>query len=1180
MVVSVNRYDTDVTIRYKCCDEFKLPVKLISVIPGDEKLFETDLLIQDFTYRDTMAYTRYLLFEKGLEFDEIYAIINKNNPNIDVDNLIFIIVSFYENDGQELPENAFETFNQCYTIVTGELVYQRFSNNNDLGNNYISWKEELIREFKTDINKLNEIRESEIVMEKIDNQSIELLTTDLKITAVNTIFNPTFDGEVLKYGLLIFDKIRVDGFLTTCIFIDKDGKSYSKIYDSGKVINNNLLFHKSELVTRNCFYFKFNIGDENVILKDKIYRAYYIVEDNIFYINYPVDQDYPKMIAARIEGCDMNSGMETKVSGTFEIYNIELSEIVFTDCITNNSIVNNYLFLDENQKLLGKKKRLDFHFKSINDDHDSEESIKKAVSVTMKQFTTTDRRTIRLNGRTLLVEPGVKYAQFTITQGISRTAINHFIRIFDLLVKVMIIENDKILQLYQEMTGQVDNYQSYSEQDKDEETCNNDLLSIAPDLFVEGYNKRCPCDSQPRIILSKKEFDYWKEQGRDILSFPNENAKYWFVCPYEEKKYPGVKVNYDLPNKDKYPYLVCCWDTPHMEGNQRYSSYRNNIIPIRKIGAKADKKILTKKILVEDRNAYIPITLENIIKNYCEGEVLRYGVPLSPSSILHSVLLALKDPIYESMNKAGREVYIQKIRKFISMSIYPNLLSQEMYDFTDAEIIQKIEDPNEYFDPRIMYRAIEEAFKINLYTFNNDDKGTMVTPRFKHFYSRAYRNRPCVLVIKSVTKKIVDYEHWELIADFKTETKAIGLFGDNMNKVCYNMFMATVNNITLIDDDKFKNLYTFNILETVPFTPVSQFVDSKGKLRGVTFKYDGNEFTVSCGPSQPENLPLSLQVKSLKVDDALEIFGRPRSYSPESSVFWYDLYELPDQIAIYVKGVYDSDVTINKLTLREFYKKSYVNNDKYKEAMIFIDIIRWLFTFKGSMPYIDFVEKCFINIVFEIEYDLKEVKSLLPKVGTLDEALDSLKYLPIFEDGKIMVSERTWNKLYRYFISLSKRNLTRKKIINKYFDIQDFIQYPNVRIMIGDAELYNWLRNNKYEYDYTKYFTISNIIHPSYYSNTEGYVYQDKFNRIWFIQNLEDPSKENAIRVSKNWIDNRINIAYSLPSVSEPMNIEPKIYGINGLNEIILMQDSEENVPILHYGNNGDVNAYAGMLQL
>lgn len=1190
-MVEVNKYDTDVTIRYKCCKLFELPVKLISVIPGETKLFDSDVIIQDNLYRDTLEYTRYL-YSENMNFDEIFLIINKNNPNIDVDNLIYLFVSFFESDGLEYGEDLYKLFNECYSLVTGDLNYNRFTSNYDLFLQYDAWKLELRKEFKADLTKLRSIEESQVSMARIDKESKILNTSILKITTVDTIYKPTIDGKIIDYGKLIFDKVQCTRFLTTCIFIDKDGVQFTKLYEESDVMNQNLLFQTSELVNQNCLYFKFNIDfEKETILKDNIHKAYYILEDNIFYIHYPVDRDYPKMLENCIEGLSLGEGKETKVGAMFEIYNLDLSEIVLTDCITNNNIVSNYLFLDETQKLFGRKKRFEFHFKSINDDHESDETIKKSVSVYVKQLITSDKRMVKTDKSAIMIDENTKYFQFNITQAISRKAIDHFLKIFDLLVKIMILESSKIIEKYNILSkeGSILEYEKYVDLDiQENEICNSDLMNIAPDLFVANYNKRCPCDSQPRIILSREEYDYWKNQGNELLAFPNAETKFWFVCPYKDKKFPGVKVNYDLPNKDKYPYIVCCWDTPHMGNNPRYQAYRNNIIPIRRIGAKADKKILTRKILVEDRTAYIPITLENILKSYSNNEILRYGIVISQSSIIHCICLALGDVLYAKLNSEAREIYVHKIRKFITASVYPSLLKQEMFDFTDSQIIERMGNPEVYFDPGLFYRAIEETFDINLYLFNNDDKGSVFIPRFKHFYCKPYRDRPCVIAIKSVTKKLTDYEHWELIADIdESKLTAIALFGEDINKICYNMFTAATNNITIIDE-KYRNIYTLDLLNTIHYPPLSQFIDSYGKLRGVTFQGPEGPFTVSCLPSQPENLPKSNAVYSLNLDLALKIFGSPQSYSTENNLvntLWYDVYEIPDTAAVYVSSKVsqlEDSIKINKLTLKEFFKLTNINDNVYKEAMIFIDLIRWLFTFKDNLSYIDFIEKCFINIGYDINYDFSNVNYKLPDVKTLDEALNFLKYLNIFQSGKIMVSDKTYRKLNKYFVSLNKRNIDRKTILNKYYDFDDFKKYPNNRIIIGDNELFNWLRNNKYDNDYSKYFTVSKVIHPSYHTNTEGYLYEDKFKRTWLIQNLEVNTLDNAAYISKYWIDNKINIGYS--SSTGKNDIKVNVYGITGANEITLIKSETdefiEGVPVLHYGSNGEFNSYAAMLQI
>lgn len=1195
-MIRLSKYDTDVTIRYKCIPNLRAPVRYISVIPvGKSPELETDIVVRDNIYRSIVDYTEYLM-SQNKRFDEVFNEISETNSDLTVDNLLMIYLVIMSNIPDFQPEdNLFEIFNICHKLVTGD-EFPKFSDNYDLQNFYMTWESDLSRELTSDLEKLSEIEESENTLLEIESDKKKISFSDTTISSVDYIYQPTLDNNLITEldGMELFNRVTTSWFLPICVYIDSNGKVFTNIFNNGKdLVNPNTLFEPAIYNNRNFLFFKYNTAkDAKTTYKDSFNQAYLSLSTGIFYIHVPLKNkiDYPKLLEKQIQGLSLGPGEEIQVGGSFEVFINPIPEFIFADCITNNSIVSNYLFLDENQKLLGRKKRFDFHFKSMNDEEGNPMFSKKSVSLNYKQEVSKERRIINVSDGMIVVHEGQESMLFTVSQAESRKTLEHFMEIFKLLLKVMIRETPKIEQLYFSVSEQLKYHKDLVNEPEpvEEGLCRMDLQELAGDLFVTNYSKRCPCDSQPKIILTEEEYSEWKDQGNQILPFPNDNPRWFFVCPYKDKKYPGVKANYDLPNRDKFPYIVCCWDTPHMGlDNVRYQNYLNNVIPVRKIGAKADKKISTKKILSPDRVAFVPRDVEKVLKTYSKDshDISRYGVPVSPSSLIHCVLVAIEDPVYMSLK--DKEVYVNTIRKYISESVHPSLMKQEMYDFSDFQIMDQLSNENKYLDPDLYYRALEELFNINLYVFTSigDDKdflGAISPPRYKHFFCRPLRNRPSVLVIKNVDSKLITYEHCELIVDYNEEkNEVIKLFGLNMTKLCHELVNDSVGTLTFHDNSILKNIYTMDLLDLIKYPPRSQILDKYGKLRGITFKGPAGYFTITSEiPCQPENLPVAREIHHSDPITMVSIFGHAPAYSVNKGklvdTLWYPAMGFPECIAVYVEPIYptyDSEL-VDKLSY-QIIDSEYT--DLRRDALILLELIRWFYTFKpDQMTNEEFLVEYFEPVDREIKYNFTDIPWKLPNVNTLDEAL-KIKIPGLIHNNKILVSHDFYDNLLPYLNKIGKRELKRKSVIqNKYRSLEDFTKKKNNYLFDSERELINWLRSLKVNLDYSKYFTTLRSLHSSFSSQTEPYIYKDPYSRIWLIQNIKSPNLDKATYLSKYYIDNNINLGYNSQAVDEitPVNI----YGIDSSGNAKLLKTEPDGVPVLYYGT--DHNSYAVMLQL
>ena len=192
--------------------------------------------------------------------------------------------------------------------------------------------------------------------------------------------------------------------------------------------------------------------------------------------------------------------------------------------------------------------------------------------------------------------------------------------------------------------------------------------------------------------------------------------------------------------------------------NSHYQDYINNRPVRREVGAKAVNSIKSNKIVNPGRTGALPISIRNIVKKYHdESDMKKFGVIESPNSLLHCLCVAKDIEGYTKLTTdKAKEKFVVNMRLALIDQIYPSLLKQELYDCTEQEIINLLADTSRFFDPSLFYRALEEVYDLNIYSFSpfmttdGVELGAIDVPRFKVFHSRPIRlDRNTMIVFKT-----------------------------------------------------------------------------------------------------------------------------------------------------------------------------------------------------------------------------------------------------------------------------------------------------------------------------------------------------------------------------------------------------------------------------------------------
>lgn len=552
------------------------------------------------------------------------------------------------------------------------------------------------------------------------------------------------------------------------------------------------------------------------------------------------------------------------------------------------------------------------------------------------------------------------YIVLNISRTADTKAIEEFLNTFTHLLPIYMNNKPEIIEYYsQYMTVKEQRIlfpQPPTLDEPEEREMLIDLNKILPELTKYGFKRGVQRTSQPKAIL-KKDIDEWVRQTfinrsltyhKEVLPFPkpeptaygtvvlvafhNDQVMYlvqspsgilewklleeiegkvndpeaWVACPLDKSPFIGLKDN---PNetRDQYPYVPKCFDT--LKTSQaisgkvtRYQKYYLGFKEER-TRQKVENILVTNKILKPghkgqlDEKGEINAILNQYPSKISKSVFLRYGVPISPNSLLHSVLLALGDPeYYKKVGTEQKEAYVRRVRKYIATKIYPGLLKQELYDRTLSEIWAMLCDVTSFLDPSIFYRALEVVFNINIYVYGyttgKDGKkakqGKMVLPRHKIFHTQPYRDRPTILILKNSGSEtdVLEYPQSELIIEDIKGAKPVMVFKEEMGRINYDVLQQTARIFTW----KISKANTLEVHQNTYLKATQKYsepdysalidhqgryqvLDDYGKLRGLVFSsVDGQGVTMLFDPSQPVNLPLTTKERLASCDDPTQFY--------------------------------------------------------------------------------------------------------------------------------------------------------------------------------------------------------------------------------------------------------------------------------------------------------------------
>lgn len=1296
--VNVLPYDNDVTLLYKWAEVFQVPIQLTVVRPRTDADIDVFTASKNYVFESLPLVVERMVatgntpadifeyvsnYNKVITLDDVmmvyYDTLVRNLPESDP-NLYQVINDMYR---QADPSTVVDRYEDSNNIVS---AYNAWTTNIEI---------EFERDMKR-LYTIYDIQEALFNVSQTPDLPFSPVNVNTTISSFTPTYNNI--PVTIEDGLDIFNRAITSKYVPYIRYNDKYGSPKFKVYIGDKAEDrpktSNIIIPSSSSDNKNTIYMTLWLGDPdsdgsaalNEAPREAFYTVVYHLDTNYLTVESPIGADPKKGLITdenvayqrtmdALPSLNFGVGKEVKVRGEFNIWGIDFDESSFLHMVLLEPVMNVYLYVEENIKPFALKKRLDVHYRSIYSDmaegktvtEDAYISNSASVSVTLNQRKATHDEIVNMvdmktgnvtQGR---LDAGRSYLHVNITQAESRNVVEEFIPIFNLLMKYYISSRQDIINIYNTLLPELNNLpdllsrKRYKPQVEEQtvlqlgkkSSSNRKLDSklkrlqeVAGDLFVDNYARRCQQKLQP-MIIEPDEVETWKQRRvgymqheRQIMAYPYDNPKWLMVCDDDENPYPGVKTNTFFNNKDKYPYIPCCFKTDHMAPGRKskYNAYISGIPADRKKGAKAETKIKTSKILTPDKIAFLPRAVADTVKHYSDDyiDMVRYGIIYSTNSLLHCVCTAIDDPNYFAQpTDTLKENYVIRIRQHILATINPSLLKQELYDYSDTEIMEAIADNNVFFNPALFYRAVEETYDINIYTFysplakaGETELGSLDIPRFKIFHSRPLRlNRPTVVILKTWGSEsdTLDYPQCELIVDLDEDNlQIVKLFGPEMTSVCHGALQEQMKTMTWSVDlntnmfDVHSNIYYYiDHLNLFQLPPVSQYIDGNGKMRALTFDIgDGQYMTVATIPSQPENVPVSDEMYPVSIDIAVKIFGEPnsvtRNNNGELTGLWFQIMDIPngEYVPVIPTQGYDDKLLGPPNPIVTTGENITSRLSRLRRTLdIIVQLTRWLYELAKTKEKIDphgFADKYMYMDQRPIEdsasyYDLTNIPRRLPNVENIQDAIRILEQLAptLFNNGHIVMynaafADRIVKMLQDYTNLRYGMQPEHIEFLENYFETEtDFLPVPHSKIFMNEHDLDAWLNSLKSLQNYSQFFSIRNTVTTSLRTNTDPYLYQDINGKIYIIQNVLGGTIDKAFSVAQNWYQFKVNIGYEpTPLESTPYHM---LYGISASSTLVPIEDHtfDQNnyYNILYYGSRSDrmlgkEGRYAAMLEI
>jgi hypothetical protein len=642
------------------------------------------------------------------------------------------------------------------------------------------------------------------------------------------------------------------------------------------------------------------------------------------------------------------------------------------------------------------------------------------------------------------------------------------------------------------------------------------LNTLRPDVFVSGY-PRGTCMSHKPMVLHEEELEFWAKRGR-VVRYPDAPDGLLLTCPYAENPHIGVKYK-ELPGGQSN-YYPCCYATDTTYSRKHsFQLYLTKQPPATTTSAQ-NKVKGTDKLLAIYGAALLSRVLKSILDTYRPGANFhRFGVSNhSLNSLLHCALVATQVPAYAALTDLdAREQYTWYARQEL-LKLPISLCAQELYDLSPEQAREMLADRRVFLDPSLFYRLVEEHYGVNIYTFSMPYRGADVdvrleVPRAYPYHARTLRlGRPTIVVIChwGGESDALTFPQCDLCVDYNVrERVAKLLFDQPMTRICHGALLYTQRLIQRSPAPAVMLLAnvsrTVQYLEEYNYRPLSQYLDSYGKVRRLAFQGPHGPFTVVTTPCQPENLPVSDTIHRAPMWDivARQVVAVSEDSTQQVSGLWLSNGDYLPTTSYPNPGLPVRDAPLDEQMLASPIARV---AKLRRDGLLLLALLRWLVdlsyqrmlvNLRGNDPariiaplppgqvVADFTSRYLVSATTTEQdsalwYDFSLLDRRLPEVSDVDEALQLLAPVvptlvrerrivlytldptltttttPVLAQHVALFLQQNWRPPTE--VSEGPRYLS-----NYYQNDAQFCSSPSMVVLIGRRTLEDWLLRQGYE---------------------------------------------------------------------------------------------------------------------
>jgi hypothetical protein len=853
---------------------------------------------------------------------------------------------------------------------------------------------------------------------------------------------------------------------------------------------------------------------------------------------------------------------EKNYGAMFNIYYVSIREDSFLDLLLtepfqeeSKKLFSSLLFADEFEKPISEKKKLKLYYDTniafdpevqkrevdlskiaslgfslvqyISGVNDAEVSKGRYVITNYEKSVKPEDRIIGTKNtpfKSLFVEPKTPYITVNISKAVNRFVLFQFMNLFSRLLNIYNEVKDQYEKIYDNLIPELKNEKVVEEdltlivkpKAKTDQVKKVNLSKIAPEIFTGSYSRDCQFKNQP-IIISENQVEYWKNQkitrGNKVYERPIRQIEdNYFVCPNDT--YPFIEFKQNLDEERQHPYYPCCYSDPPKEIKERQagSTYRSK------------DPIKTNKVMGEEGIAFLPSSIEEMIKGGFEKQVnfFRMGSLISPNSFLACVLIALQDKQYLKLTTIDqKEKYIQKVKKAIANSANFLVTSSELFDLTEEDRITMFLKEDEFLDPSIFYRVVEEVFGLNIFVFASSAPKPNVEPTYSLEISRfssvpihSFRkNRPTMIIYKHWGSETdhLNYPQCELVVAGLEQSDATLFTDDVALYLLKGYFISAEVFGKVFYPGNFENYSSLVIYQLIrsnfignflgesenSIQATGQIIDEKGKLAGLQIKTSQGLMTLGVPPLVPQDLPIVKKIQKPKLSQVLKVFkDKPTGFSYENDnavAVWFKVVSLEYGIQIPIEP--ESRTTIeSKYNLPEVPETRFQLEKKpsqierlfklQKDVNIIIQIVRWLFLISISgqqrLTIDEKLEKAneFIEQQIKLNprkdsdsanvYDFSNLPRKLPSIKeSLKNIMKELEENAptLIEKNQILISGKVFYKRIKesleHFVRLNLPIAIPQYLDEYYQSIYDYPKIPKNIVFLTKIDFDRWLKQAK-----------------------------------------------------------------------------------------------------------------------